>query len=354
MALNLPVASWHPNPLYPLDGRVISYEPFEDDECIGAYIDRMGWHDAIDRPSQVTYNGRVLTRAEWLEIAPREGDQIAVQARLADGESDVGRTILTLAVLIAAVAVPQLIGGLSTIQSAMVSAAINLGGMMIVNAIAPMDTKEDKGESNESNSYSVSGASNNIRPYEPLPIVVGRHRVFPDVDEKPYTWFEARSDGDDQYLAQTFNFGLGTLELSAHRFGETAIEDLGVQDLTIGKTTIDNYDVAEGNELQFSTGWVSRTSPVDTVEIAIDLGGVAAEYNKTGTPIGKTVNFQAEYKAFGSGTWLPMTFPSLVIGYTPDSFEEVIVGDSGTTMDIPPAGAGWFLYDDSPPEAGGS
>ena len=37
MELTLPVASWHPNAVQPAEGRVLSYAPPEEDECVASY-----------------------------------------------------------------------------------------------------------------------------------------------------------------------------------------------------------------------------------------------------------------------------------------------------------------------------
>lgn len=337
MELTLPVASWHPNAVQPAEGRVLSYAPPEEDECVASYLDRMGWDAAIDAPSKVYLNDRLLTREEWLSTSFTQEDRLHAHAALAGDDSDLGRIILTIAVLVlaaqtgglAAAAYGPAAGGLA-------SAAVSIGGMMLINAIAPLPTNEDKSQKDDP-TYSVSGGSNSVRPFDSLLLICGAHRVYPDIDEKPLTWYE----GEDQFLSQTFNFGIGKLRFNAPRIGETALESMTITSHDL-KTDVTNVDSEPGNILKFSTGWVLRSGPVDTVEISLDVGGVLVAYDEEGTPVNQFVEFAVEKSPYGAATWTSVSFPSLTTGYTMDNFEEVLVPDPHNPGS-PPAGAGWVL-----------
>lgn len=167
----------------------------------------------------------VLTPADWAR--PLEhGAIVVVRPRGADGL----RTILQLATLFAAIYVPGLPyfanHSVSWLGKA-VGAGIMIGGNLVTNALVPPRVPrlelQDAGEP----VYSLSAGSNRARPWEPLALVLGTHRIYPDLAAHPYT--ELR--GEDQYLFQIFDLGLG--------------DALDVSDLHIGDTPIDTYDDAD-------------------------------------------------------------------------------------------------------------
>lgn len=165
----------------------------------------------------------VLTPADWAR--PLEHGVIVVVRPLgADGL----RTVLQLATLFAAIYVP----GLPYFAShswawlgKVAGAGIMIAGNLVTNALVPPRVPRlDVGEADTDVVYSLTGGWNRARPWEPLALVLGRHRIFPDLAAHAYT--ELR--GEDQYLLQIFDFGLGGA--------------LSVTDLHIGDNPIDSYE----------------------------------------------------------------------------------------------------------------
>ena len=111
--------------------------------------------------------------------------------------------------------------------------------------------------------YSLAGGANRARPYKPLTLTLGRHRVFPDLGAREYTEF----DGGDQHLFQIFNFGYGALDISDIRIGPTPVGSFDDVDIAL---VAGNVDVEAGAALD-DTAWVERQSGADTDRIGIDL-----------------------------------------------------------------------------------
>lgn len=343
MDLKLPVATWHPKPFEPAVGRVLCYEPFLENETIAEYVLRQGWDDALDHPARAYVGGVPVEKVWWLYMRPKPDTQVSIHATVSGDDSDMGQMFM-LFVMVVAMTVPGMQPfALTGWKAAMMSAAIMVGGALISSALfKPDDPTNDNGE--EDKVYNISGNSNSARPYEPLTLLCGRRRVFPDVDEKPFTYFK----DNEQYLHQTFNFGLGNITVSDHKIGESTLEALGVSGVEIGDTTVANVDTAEGSDLTAALGWITRTSPDDTTAIEFDVGGIAVKYDKKGQASNEVVAFEAQYSPEGENNWQACVFEPQIIGYTASEYETVLATDEwGTFSGVPPAGDGWELWDSS-------
>ncbi|MEY2632171.1 MAG: hypothetical protein RIR00_825, partial [Pseudomonadota bacterium] len=196
----------------------------------------------------IRVDGVLLTAAEWDSVIPDPGQLINVDAAAGqfggDGGSNPIQAVLSIALMIAAPAIGGALAGAFGVSgtaftlfgqaitwSGMLGAAAMLGGNMLIGAIfkpaAPALTNASASAAQASPTYSLSGGSNSLRLYEPLPLVLGSTRVFPDYLSKPFTEYH----GEDQYLYQIFCFGVGDYVLSDFRIGETPITDYS--DVTI-------------------------------------------------------------------------------------------------------------------------
>jgi sulfur carrier protein ThiS len=217
--MSAPTLVHSPHPLLAGAGRELINEKFLPGEKVAGYLRRLNID--IDRPLALQLNAQPLPRDEWATTAVKAGDQIALRALVqlgGDGDSNkVLRTIATIAVMVYA---PQLSGAMGA--GSVGTALISVGGMLAVNALLPPPTPQlrDMQQGNEpSPTYSLSGGANRARRFEPLPLVIGAHRIFPDLDAQQYTEFR----GDDQYLFMSLNFGLSDIELSDYRIGNTPL-----------------------------------------------------------------------------------------------------------------------------------
>ena len=223
-------------------------------------------------------DGRPVPRADWSTTRLYGGEVVTLRAVLADGGGDKNplQAVLQIAVLIASIYLPPLLFANPILQAA-AAAAITIGGTLIVNALFPprlSGTRPQPGAGAAEPIYSLTGGANRARPYQPLLLVLGTHRVFPDLAAAEYT----EISDDKHHLHQIFHFGLGDLEVNALRIGNTALDAYdevetewsGAQGhiaLVAG-----NVDTEQGATLE-DTAWVERTTGPGTRRIGIDLTG---------------------------------------------------------------------------------
>jgi hypothetical protein len=308
-----------PHPLMPSRDRRVIYEPPQAGEKLDAYLERV--IGVLPDPCIVTIGDRQVPREWWGRVSVKPGVVIGVAAGVAGGDgSDVGRILLTIAVVVAAVYTGGLAAGAmgwagtgamtlgQTAAYVAASAAVMTVGMMAVNALMPLPTADLSSLSGETASptYSLNGGSNRARRYEPLPLVIGTHRMFPDAACASYTLY---LNGNDQYLYAAYNFGFGDLEITDLRIGDTPLTDY--QGVTVAwgdgfmpSLVASNVDTQGGTSLTVAGGAISRTTSVDTFEIHIDLQYVMFRAGSGGLEsLGATIKF--EYRPVGTSTWLP-------------------------------------------------
>lgn len=332
------VLVYSPHPLLPAAGRRIEDEPFLAGETIEAYLERRGIR--MRGPAVVTVNGARLPAALWRRARPKPGALVAIRAGVAGGGGGGGggkdptRTVLTLALLAAGQVYGAELGALigfaegSKVGAAVGSALITVGGGVVMNALLPppevqplpiggnlvlpgllpppqpnLAQAQLKGIDQPSPTYALTGGSNRARPFEPLPLAMGRHRMFPDYGAKEYTEFE----GDDQYLYQCFNFGFGDLTLSDFRIGSTSIDsftDVEVQvsgasgALTLFPSAV---DTADGATLDPGID-ITRTSGTNATALAVDITGSLYQAAAEGLQSVEVV-LRVEYRPVGGGSW---------------------------------------------------
>ena len=191
-------------------------------------------HLCLDQPAVATINGELLVKERWGDVVLCGGDIVQVRLTVADGGggSNPIAVVLSLAVLVAApylagYALTGQFGGFGLIAAAetalgqVITAAIGIGGILIVNALFPPRLPDTGGTEDPKPQYSISGGANRARPYEPLQLLLGQHRLFPDLAAQEYTEYDQKGD---QFLNQIFEFGLGgNLDIENIRIGETLL-----------------------------------------------------------------------------------------------------------------------------------
>lgn len=312
-----------PHPLT-TDGRHVHLAEFLKDETLGEYLKRQGvslprgavslWCNDIPVPSE-----------NWHMLMPYPGDRIvlrtAVEGGGGGGVGKVLRTVAMIAIVVAAVYTGQFygatlatsLGTTAATASALVQAAVMIGGSLLVNALLPPPKATLASSAYQANSetptYALNGGQNTARLYEPLPVCIGYNRVVPDVGANSYTEFFDQ----DQYLYQTFNFGLGDLTLSDFRIGDTPISNYS--DVTIevsgpdGKLSLvsANVDSMSVQDVSSNAGWVQRTTSPNTTRIWVDFVAVLFYANDKGGLDPRSVQFDLQYREVGQTAWQDFT-----------------------------------------------
>lgn len=309
--------TYAPHPLT-TQGREARLARWEEGRTIREHLIACG----VDTQREIViyHNTRLLTVSEWDVVCPRPGDFLHVEGVVSgggDGSNPIAAILSIVVMIYAPYLAPALIGiegaavmgsTMTAIVSAAITATVTIAGNLIISAMFKPSQASSATQSiaAASPTYSLSGGSNRIRPYEPLPVLMGNHRIFPDYGAKPYTEFE----GEDQYLYQVFNFGLGNLVLADLRIGETLLSTYSDVTVTRAENGVlpgfwGNVDSAEGAALSNAVGWVTRTTGTATTQISLDLVGTYYYVNKKGGLSARSANFEIEYCVAGTGNWQP-------------------------------------------------
>jgi hypothetical protein len=302
-----------PHPFTP-EGRTFTVAAFLQGETLGAYVERNGI--VLPRSEfRVQHNGRVVPHHLWRRLIPRTGDQIVIHA-IAQGGGGGGKVLRTVAMIALVVAAPYLAGAMGfvagTVGYSLVTAGIMIGGSLLINALLPPPTATAEAlgtgaKYDASPTYSISGGRNQLRLWEPMTLIFGRHKVVPDLGAKYFTEYV----GDTQYLNQVFHFGLqaGQCVLTDFKIGATSINDY--QDVQIqvsgedGKLSMfpGNVDTLDGFVLE--SGVVNtRTTPLDTTSISVDLAAQLFNISDQGSIGGMSVDVAVQYRKVGDTAWI--------------------------------------------------
>lgn len=313
--------AWHPHPITPVAGREVWAPLWRPGQTVRETLVAAG----VDphQPVIVVLNDELLPVADWDRRCPAPGDIINVQATVAGGGGGGGGSSpLRIVATIAAVVYGFYTGDWKTAAQVFVYGNTAAG---VIEALTAKPLKNDLRNAGgaigqASPTYSLAGGSNRERPYEPMPVVMGTHRFFPDHGARPYTEYR----GDDQYLYQIFHLGLCPLSLSEWRIGSTPIADY--QDVTFhwpdaqGRITgfPGNVDTVSGAELTAAAGWITRVTSTNSYRIGIDLEAVLYHANDRGGMDEVSVTLQIQYRQEGSGTWQSGNIQAPV--YTADGY----------------------------------
>lgn len=320
---------WRPHPILPAANCKFMQHGWSQGQTVRQILIANG----VDQhqPISIIVNDRLLTVAEWDTFSPEPCSIINVKAEVlggggGGGGSNTMQIVAMIAIIAIAIAAPYALtawgavsagtlttaaGGL-TLAGSLLTAGIMIAGNLLIGAIfspkmsaVDMDTTSGSNTSS-SPTYSLSGGSNRARPYEPMPVIMGTHRFFPDAAANPYTEYH----GEDQYLYQIFGMGLSSATFSDFKIGTNPLSNYTdwswqYPDQNGNITQFPgNVDNATGSALENSAGWVTRTTSTNTYKIGIDLEGVLFYANDRGGMDNTSVQIRIQYKPVGSETWI--------------------------------------------------
>ena len=270
-------------------------------------------------PAIAMVNGAVYERPVWRTVTLADGDIVNVRATVhgGDGGSNPIAVILTVAILVAA---PYLAGVALTgtwvaatgFAGSLLTAAIGAAGILVVNTLFPPrlpNLSAGRGVGQAKSQYSISGGANRARPYESMLLLLGTHRIFPDLVAREYTEYD--HDGE-QYINQTLDFGIGEdLDVGALKYAETPLADYQSIDTqqNVTKVTLvaGNVDTIQGGELEYNTP-LPRTTAGETTALAFDLLAQSFRVTDDGDIDGRAARFRLEWReADTTGSWTART-----------------------------------------------
>lgn len=288
------------NPFYPERGREV--RPVLSSVSVRGWLIEQDIEE-FDRPTICLFNGQAVLRADWETTFINDNDVVAFVTLPQGGGGGGGggknplRTVLSIAVMVASFALGGPLGaamgisanagaalgiGAGVLQQAIGGAIISLAGMALMNAVVPAPKPSVPSLSfgsvgappAPSPTYSLSAQGNEARLGQPIPVLYGRHLIYPDLATQPYQEFV----NNEQYLFQLHVIGQGEFDLEQVRIEDTPIASFEEVETEIvgpgGSVTLFETDVVTapevaGQELR-STGdggvWVGpfTANPAET------------------------------------------------------------------------------------------
>jgi len=272
--------------------------------------------------ARVSRNGEIVTD---FSVTAKEGDTLWVKfvPYGTTEEAGVGMKIGGWA-LVAVGAVLALTGLGSAIGVALIGSGIGLiagGTVLLYTNIPPIkDTKKPE------NDPSIRGGKNQPRPHGRIPVLFGRHRLYPDLAANPHTQI---IDGK-QYYTQLFCAGYRdcVIDLNSIKLGETSIVDLSqtksMSQILSGADPIISMEILQNGETSHLyphcvhedainaplqnqidggnggkiPGEIARTTPdnTDTINVDIFFYNGLGRYNDDGGLGPASVEVKAWYK----------------------------------------------------------
>lgn len=210
-------------------------------------------------------NGQWISRKAWARRV-RDGDSVVFVQLPQDGGGGGSNPLKIVLMVAIAVYAPQLLveyGGAAfgsiaangavslTTLGSFAAAGITMVGGMVLNALIPPpkppQAQMASSLASPSPTYSLGAQGNQARIGQPIPVVYGRHIIYPDFAAMPYVEYA----GNEQYLYQLFCLGQGEYE----------IESINIEDTPISSFAEITYEVVPpgGSVTLFPTSVVTST-----------------------------------------------------------------------------------------------
>lgn len=286
--------------------------------------------------------GQWLLRAGWdRNLGPGECVEFMTYPQGGgNGGSNFGRIILMVVAMYLAVQTGGF--GLTGVAGMSASTAVSVGMFLattVINLLVPVGTGDTAVASSQSVSttYNTNLSANQARLDQPIPVLYGRNKTFPDYAAEPYSSF---ADNDDQYFNALFCLGQGEYKIESILIDDTNISnfsDVRVNVLPPGivptfvSANVSNAAEVTGNEVpeaRYIGPFIGCRPRTKASRIAIDISfsrGLAT-YDASGNPGNKTVGWKVQYRAvddFGVplandplGNWQTLASPSLTAAQT--------------------------------------
>ena len=305
---------------------------------IRAWLDERGVAE-FEQPTICLRNAEPVLRERWADTFIG-ADDLVVFVPLPQGGGGGGknplRTILMIAVMVAAPYLSGVIAGAwGTIGVSLVTFGVTLAGTALLNVLLPPPKLALSGFGNApapSPTYSLQAQGNQARLLLPIPVIYGRHRVYPDLAATP--WGEYADN--DLYLHQLHCIGQGAYDLEQVRIEDTPISSFEEIETELvppdGSVTLFETDVVAAPEIagqeligvnrreEGDEGWIGPfvANPAGTraIQIGTDVIMPRGLYYATddGDLQTRTVTWEVEARAIddngqpvGAGTWTALS-----------------------------------------------
>ena len=300
----------------------------------------------FQNPTLCQHNGLSVLRADWSNTIIRDGDIVTflpLPLGGGGGGKNPLRTVLMIAVMVvatvyggplgAAVGIPAGAGAgmgiaAGAVQAAVGGAIIAFAGTTLINAVipAPRPSGMDFGSAGSaiapSPTYSLSAQGNQARLGQPIPVLYGRHMIYPNLASIPYQEFV----DNEQYIFQLHVIGQGEYDMEQVRIEDTPITSFEEVETEIiapgGSVTLFESNVVTAPEvagqelLSAADGgdWVGpfTANPAGTLagHLGVDVVFPRGLYyvNNEGGKVTRTVDWEVQARAIddqgvATGSW---------------------------------------------------
>ncbi len=267
--------------------------------------------DELDRDHISAFlGGDYIEPQLWSKIRPKSGSSVYLRI--------VPQDPVSIIAILASAAAPTIAtavlgAGASAFALAVAGAAIS---MAITYAAAALIGPRQNQNRAESPTYAISSARNGISQFQPVPVVLGTHRMVPPYGATPYTEIV----GNDQYLRFVLIWGYGPVLVSQIQIGNTPIEDYKnvevEHDFAGTASTLGLYPGDASQEdlsIVLTTAFVERTTAADTTEIGVTITFPSGLFKSgsNGARIAQTATIKGEYRKVGAASftaWFTTTY----------------------------------------------
>ena len=336
------------NPFYPDRGR----EVFSVTKVctLRSWLDTRSISE-FDCPTICLHNGEAVLRTKWHSTVVQDGDIVAFIALPHGGGGGGGgknplKTVLSIALMVAAPALGGALAGSMGLTGSLfagtafevgfgtiMGGVVALAGSALINAVIPsprpsvpsLNFSAVGSSPAPSPTYSLSAQGNEARLGQPIPVLYGRHLIYPDLATQPYQEFV----NNEQYLFQLHVIGQGEYDLEQVRIEDTPISSFEeVQTEVVapgGSVTLFETDVVTapevaGQELLSAVdggAWIGpfTANPAETMvsHLGIDVVFPRGLYyaNDAGGLETRTIQWQVQARAIDDqgvaiGSWIPL------------------------------------------------
>ena len=297
------------NPCQPDKGRISCV--FEQSKTVWQIIKEQKVDTTM--PILCLVNGTPLLRKNWINIVTDKSVICLITLPLGGGGggSNPLKTVLTVALIVATVYTGGAVGAAyGTIWGSVAAAGVSMAGSILINTFVPTPKPALNGMTStaysQSPTYSLQAQGNEARLGNPIPVIYGRHLIYPDFASQPYY----RYINDEQYVYQLHCIGQGEYDIEQIRIEDTPIgsfEEITYQIINPGENnTLFDEDVVTSSEVagqELLKGTVCGPfvlNPTESIinKIEIDVAFQRGCYfaNDDGSMGEKTINWQIEVR----------------------------------------------------------
>lgn len=293
-------------------GQRVLMRTFTPGETLGQFLARTVPDWRADE-WEVRVDGYIVPPELVARIRPKDGTYVEVRSTVHRAALAIialaALTYFTFGIGTAGGALLGATAGYGALGSTLITSAVYVGGTVLINKV--LGPKMPKLQGDNDPVYSITSARNQIRHYQPLPLLFGKVRIAPDIISAPYTSYQS----NDQYISLVLTPGVNVHRIEALHNGDTPLSSYeGVSTYLNGFgyhanqpiPLWSNVDMVSGAELEIpdpDLHWVERTSSADAVALVFDFEYTLYELSSKGKFKPNTVPVYIQHRLVGAGSW---------------------------------------------------